>query len=511
MTEYIIAAIGGLVVGALIMRFVGGGAEDAELARLREEAEAEVKAARQAAEAAVERAAAERQAELEADAAARKASIEAREARLKKRESASESRELELEGRAGKVGKREKDLVRRERRAERQIEEAEEALAAARARLEEAAALSPDAARSLLMDAVREEARRQSIDDIRTIEQEAAGIAQERARMIISAAIQRYASEHVAERTITSVSLPSDDMKGRIIGREGRNIRAFESATGCDLIIDDTPETVIISGFNPVRREVARLSLERLLADGRIHPARIEEIVRRTEKEIDQTLRGHGEAAALELEVAGLHPEILKALGRLHFVSTFAQNALRHSIEVGFLAGAMAAELGLNPKLVRRAGLLHDIGRAVGHEIAGDHAAAGAALLRKHGEKKPIVDAVAAHHDPAAQQTVMDQLVAAANDLSSSRPGARREQLAGYIQRLEELEALCLGFDGVEQCYALQSGSQVRVLVDNARLSDREADLLARDIAQRIEAEQAHPGDVTVSVVRTTRAVQYAR
>ncbi|MCB9522250.1 MAG: ribonuclease Y [Myxococcales bacterium] len=511
MIEYVIAAVVGLAVGALAMRLVGGGASDATLAQVRAEAEAEVKAARVAAEQAVEKAAKAQVAEAEAEAKARSEALAAREGRLARREEAFEAQQEDLKSREGKLSKREKDLGRRERRIEKQEESAQEALTEARTRLEEAAALSPDEARSLLMDEVRQEARQKAIDDIRTIEQEAAAVAEEKARTIVCAAIQRYASEHVADRTITSVSLASDDMKGRIIGREGRNIRAFESATGCDLIIDDTPETVILSAFNPVRREVGRLALEQLLADGRIHPARIEEVVRRTAKDVEGSLRQYGEAAALELEITGLHPELLKALGRLQFVSTFGQNALRHSIEVGFLAGAMASELGLNPKNARRAGLLHDIGRGVTHETPGDHAEAGAALLRKHGEQKNIVDAVAAHHDPKNQTTMLAQLVDAANTLSASRPGARREQLASYVKRLEDLEALCQEFEGVDRCFALQSGAQLKVMVDNARLSDRDADLLARDIAHRIETEQAHPGDVTVSVVRITRAVQYAR
>jgi ribonuclease Y len=509
--EYVIAAVVGLLVGAVAARMWGGKGDDAALAELREQSDAQIAAARAAAEDAVRLQTESLSAESDEKAKSRRTELRAREERLRKRERAADELSTQFTQRENKFTKREKDLTRREGRLSRQEADVEAVVTEARAQLEAVAGLSPDQARSRLMDEVRDEARRQSIDDIRAIEQETKAIADERARLIISGAIQRYAGEHVTERTVISVALPSDDLKGRIIGREGRNIRAFEAATGCDLVVDDTPEAVIISGFNPVRREVAKQALERLVVDGRIHPARIEEVVGRTRKDMDQQLRKKGEAAALELEVTGLHPELLMTLGRLHHVTTFAQNALRHSIEVGFLAGAMASELGLNPKIARRAGLLHDIGRAVSHEVEGDHAQAGAALARKHSEKKAVVAAIGAHHDPAKQRTMLDHLVSAANTLSANRPGARREQLAAYISRLEELETLAQSFDGVEQCYALQAGGEVRVLVDNARLNDRDSDLLARDIAHRIEEEQSHPGNITVTVIRTTRAVQYAR
>jgi ribonuclease Y len=300
-------------------------------------------------------------------------------------------------------------------------------------------------------------------------------------------------------------------MKGRIIGREGRNIRAFESVSGCDVVIDESPDTVMISSFNPVRREVGKRSMERLLADGRIHPARIEEVVERVRKEMDQIVRKTGEDAALELEIPGLHAEIIKALGRLNYVTSFAQNVLRHSIEVGVLAGLMAEELGLKKKPAVRAGLLHDIGKALDHDFEGNSTQAGADFCRKHGESKAIVHAVASSRDISKQDTALAQIVAAAKILSASRPGARRDSLASFIKRLEDLEAIATEFEGVEHCYAIQAGQEIRVMVDNARMTDRGSDLLAREIARKVEKELSYSGEIKVSVIRSIRAVQYAR
>jgi ribonuclease Y len=300
-------------------------------------------------------------------------------------------------------------------------------------------------------------------------------------------------------------------MKGRIIGREGRNIRAFEQASGCDVVIDESPDTVMVSSFNPVRREVARSSMQKLLADGRIHPSRIEEVVERTRSEVDKMILVYGEEAALEVEVMNLHPELIKLLGKLQFVETFAQNALRHSVEVATLAGLMADELGIKRGHVVRAGLLHEIGRAVDHSQEGSIPSVGAGLLRKYGEAKGIVEAVSVIGEAGKQKTVISQLISAAKSLSSSRPGARRDSLDSYIKRLSDLEELAMSFDGVQQCYAIQAGGEVRVMVDNTRVNDRDADLLSRNIARKIEREAAGSGDVKVTVVRSVRAVQYAR
>ena len=511
MVGYIIAAIVGIVGGALLGQFLARGSGEAELEKVRDEAKAATEKARRDAE---EKARAELEqlsSEADAEVAERRAELKKRESQLQKRETALEKRDGVLGKRDSQIARREKDLGRRETKLNSKEEEAQQALVEAQEHLASAAALSRDEARAILLDEMRDEARKRAIDQVRTIESEARQMADERARTIVAAAIQRYASEHVADRTVVAVELASEDVKGRIIGREGRNIRAFESATGCDLVVDDAPTGVLVSCFNPVRREVGRQSLVKLLADGRIHPARIEEVVARTRKEMDQSVRKFGEEAALELEVTGLKPEVLKALGRLHFATSFAQNVLAHSVEVGFLAGLMASELGLDPKVPRRAGLLHDIGKAIDQESKGSHADVGSAFLRKHGENKAVVEAVAAHHDERQQKTLLSQLVAAANTLSGERPGARRDALAGYIKRLEDLEALASEFDGVDRCYALESGRQVRVMVDNAKLNDRDSDLLARDIARRIERELSYSGEVKVTVLRTTRAVQYAR
>lgn len=510
--EYAIAALVGLVAGAIVGHLLSRREDPTdEVERIRRESVESLAQSRREVE---ERVRAEYEvltAEIEKGIEERREDIKAREDRLRKREEQIEGRDASLGKTERKLSRREKDVDQREKRLEAQEKEIDSAAAEQRQRLEAVAGLSQQEARAALMDEIGDDARRASVEKVRAIEQEARELAEERARLVISAAIQRYASEHVADRTVSAVSLPSEDMKGRIIGREGRNIRAFEAASGCDVVIDETPDAVLISSFNPVRREIARLAMDKLLQDGRIHPARIEEVINRTRAEMEQIIRRHGEEAALELEVTGLNAELIKALGRLHYVTSFAQNVLRHSVEVGALAGMMAAELGLKPRPAIRAGLLHDIGKAVDHEAEGDHAEVGAALLRKHGESKAVVDAVAAHRDPAKQDTVLAQLVGAANTLSTSRPGARSEHLASYIKRLEDLEALARGFEGVEQVYALQSGAEVRVMVDNARLSDRDADLLSRDIARRIEQELSYPGEVRVTVVRSTRAVQYAR
>ncbi len=508
---YIIAAIVGIAGGAALGHILARGKGATELERVRRESNEAADAARREAETKAREELERLSAQANDEVAERRGELKRRESQLQKRESTLEKRDTALGKRESQLGRREKDLGGRESKLGRQEEEANEALAEAREHLANAAALSREEAQAILLDEMRDEARKRAIDQVRAIESEARQMAEERARTIVAAAIQRYASEHVADRTVVAVTLPSEDMKGRIIGREGRNIRAYESATGCDLIVDDAPDGVLVSCFNPVRREVGRQALIKLLADGRIHPARIEEVVARTRKEMNQTVRKIGDEAALELEVTGLKPELLKALGRLHFVTSFAQNVLAHSVEVGFLAGLMASELGLDPKAAKRAGLLHDIGKAVDHEAKGDHAEVGAALCRKHGENKAIVQAVGAHHDDRAQKTLLSQLVAAANALSAERPGARREALAGYIKRLEDLEALATEFDGVERCFALESGREVRVMVDNAKINDRAADLLARDIARRIERELSYPGEVKVTVIRTTRAVKHAR
>lgn len=380
-----------------------------------------------------------------------------------------------------------------------------------KAKLEEVAGMSASEAKKELMDMMEDEAKHDVAKRIKVIEEEARETADKKAKEIISLAIQRYAGEYVAEKTVSVVPLPSDEMKGRIIGREGRNIRALEAATGIDLIIDDTPEAVILSGFNPVRREVARLSLEKLIGDGRIHPGRIEEVVAKSTEEVEQTIKEAGERAAFDLGVHGIHPEILKLVGRLKYRTSYTQNIYQHSLEVAFICGIMAAELGINVKQAKRAGLLHDLGKAVDHEVEGSHAVIGADLARKYGESPKIVHAIMAHHEDEKPNSVLAVLVQAADALSGARPGARREMMETYVKRLADLERIATSFNGVSTSFAIQAGREIRVMVASETVTDEQSLIMARDIAKKIEAEMTYPGQIKVNVIRETRAVEYAR
>jgi ribonuclease Y len=380
-----------------------------------------------------------------------------------------------------------------------------------RKQLERISGLTGDAAKELLIKAMENEARYEAAKLIKRIENESREQADRKARKIIAAAVQRYAGDYVAERTVSVVNLPSDEMKGRIIGREGRNIRALEAATGIDLIIDDTPEAVILSGFNPVRREVARLSLERLIDDGRIHPARIEETVKKVSQEMDVEIREAGEQAVFDMGAHGIHPELIKHIGKLKFRTSYGQNVLGHSLEVGFLCGIMAAELGLNIKQAKRMGVLHDIGKAIDHEVEGPHALIGAKLAKKYGESPKVVHAISAHHEDVPPTSVLAVLLQAADTLSGARPGARREILETYVKRLEELEKVAKSFTGVSKSYAIQAGRELRIIVESETVSDSEAILLSKDIAKKIEESMSYPGQIRVTVIRETRAVEYAK
>jgi ribonuclease Y len=379
------------------------------------------------------------------------------------------------------------------------------------AELERVARLSVEEAKREVVDRAAGEAKIEAARTVRAIEEEAMDEADRRAKKILSVAVQRYAGEYAVERAVNVVQLPSDDLKGRIIGREGRNIRALEAATGVDVIIDDTPEAVIVSGFDPVRRQIARLTLEKLISDGRIHPSRIEEVVAKTETEVAKQIKEAGERAAFELGIHKLHPELSKIVGRLRYRTSYGQNMWSHSIEVGFLCGLMASELGVNVKLARRAGLLHDIGKALTHEQEGSHALIGAELCARYGETEVVRNAVAAHHNEEPQNSVIAHLVIAADALSGARPGARREILSTYIKRLEDLERISMSFEGVEKTYAIQAGREIRVMVQNSKVDDDQAFVLSREIARRIEDELTYPGQIRVTVIRETRAVEIAR
>jgi ribonuclease Y len=356
-----------------------------------------------------------------------------------------------------------------------------------------------------------DEAKHDASKRIRQVEEEAREEAERKAKKIITIAIERLAGEFIADRTVSVVHLPNDDMKGRIIGREGRNIRAIEAATGVDLIIDDTPEAVIVSCHSPIRREIARIALERLISDGRIHPGRIEEVVRKAENEVEESVREAGQKAIFEVGIHGVHPEIVKLLGMLKYRYSYAQNVLMHSIEAAFICGMMAAELGINEKQARRAALLHDIGKALTHEVEGSHAIIGADLARKYGESAKIVNAIAAHHEEVKAETILAPLVDAADALSGARPGARREVLESYVRRLEDLERISNSFRGVEKSFAVQAGREIRVLVEPSQITDDQASSLAREVARKIESEMTYPGQIKVTVIREMRASEYAR
>jgi ribonuclease Y len=449
--------------------------------------------------------------EVEREAGGRRAELFAQEQALKQRETSSERKLQELTGKEEQIGRQERQIGQREQAAEAAARQAQQLLEDAKARLEKLAGLTAEQARQKLAEQMAEDAKKQAAAEIRRIEMEAQEEAAGRSRKILGVAIQRYAGEYVAERTVAVVPLPSDDLKGRIIGREGRNIRALEAALGIDIIIDDTPEAITISCFNPVRREIAKLALTKLIADGRIHPTRIEEIVGKVTDEVDAVSKEVGEQAVFDLGLHKVHPDLVRLLGSLRFRSSYAQNLLAHSIEVGFLAGLMAGELGQNVKQARRAGLLHDIGKGVDHELEGSHAQVGAQVAKKYGEHPRIVHAIEAHHREVPQESILDHIVDAANLLSGQRPGARRELLESYVQRLDKLEKIATSYPGVERAYAIQAGREVRVLVDNATLTDEQASMLSRDIARRIENELAYPGTIRVAVVRETRATDYAR
>jgi ribonuclease Y len=448
---------------------------------------------------------------FEGEARSRRDEIEREERRLADRETTLDrkyevldQRDKDLSRRASEFGRREKTVVQRE-------EELEKLVAEERRRLEQLAGLSAQEAKAELIRRLEEEAQADAANTIREIRETARRNAEREAKKIVALAIQRIAADHTAEATVAAVSLPNDEMKGRIIGREGRNIRAFELATGVDVIIDDTPDTVVVSCFDPVRREVARLALEKLVADGRIHPGRIEEVVNKARKEVDAQIVDVGEQAAYETGVHGLHPEIIKLVGRMHWRTSYGQNILQHSKEVAWLAGIMAAELGLDVNFAKRGALLHDIGKVLTHEHEGTHVQLGVEVATKYGENPLVVNCIAAHHDDVPHESEISVLVQAADAISGSRPGARREAFETYVKRLEGLERIASSYKGVDKVFAIQAGREIRVVVTPEDIDDVRMTSLSEEIARRIEAELQYPGQIKVVLIRETRAVDFAR
>ena len=449
--------------------------------------------------------------EFDRESKEKKEQMAIQEKRLFHKEENLDKKIEQYEQKEKKLFRKEKDFEAIEEDMKAKQAQLEEMVATQRKELERVAGLSSDEAKALLIGSLEEDAKADAAKLMRRIENETREAAQRKAQEILGLAIKRYAGDYVAEKTVSVVSLPNEEMKGRIIGREGRNIRAIEAATGIDVIIDDTPEAVILSGFNPVRREVAKIALERLIDDGRIHPARIEEMVDKVNKEVEAGIKEAGEQAAFDLGVHGMDPEIIKLVGRLKYRTSFAQNVFLHSIEVGFLCGVMASELGLNVKQAKRAGLLHDIGKAVDHEVEGPHALIGAELAKKYNEAPQVIHAIAAHHEEVAPESVLAVLVQAADTLSGARPGARQEMLESYVKRLDDLEKIATSFAGVTKSYAIQAGREIRIMVEGKIVGDDQSFVLCRDIAKKIEKELTYPGQIKVTVIRETRAVEYAR
>ena len=510
----IAVAIIAVVITATIMKMFERGR--------REAAQKELDAQRAAAEAEAQKVIAQAQAKAQSDFIDRRKQFDSEtestrrelrgeEKRLAKREDmvdqkfdTLQSKERLLDAAEKAVAEREKGLITKDRHLN-------ELIGQQKSQLLKVANLSTEEARGILLARIEKDIEQEAAQLVQKRLEEAKETADGQAREIIVTAIQRYAAEHTCESTVSAVDIPSDDMKGRVIGREGRNIRAFEKATGVDVIVDDTPGVVVVSGFDAVRREIARRSLEKLIQDGRIHPTRIEEVVAATEREVNKQVYEYGKQAMTETNVRGLHSKLIALLGRLHYRTSYGQNVLRHSIEVAYLSQVIADELGLDGQLARRCGLLHDIGKAVDHEVEGGHPQIGADLCKRHSEKDVVVNAVAGHHGDVGATSLYTPIITAADAISASRPGARRETLERYIQRLEKLEGIATSFEGVTQAYAIQAGREVRVMVDATNVDDRLSGKVARDIAKRIEDEMEYPGEVKVTLIREVRCIEYAR
>lgn len=437
--------------------------------------------------------------------------INYQEKRLRQKEELLDRKLEQVDRKESELSRIEKELINREKQLQEKENHYKQLIKEQQVLLEKIAGMKEEEARQELFKKIEQEAKFEAAKLIKKIEDEARQEADKKAKEILSLSVQRYASDYVVDATVTAVSLPNDEMKGRIIGREGRNIRAFEALTGVDLVVDDTPELVILSSFDPIRREVARIALERLIADGRIHPARIEEVVEKARRDVDISIREEGEKAVFELGLSGIHPEIIKLVGRLKYRTSYGQNVLQHSKEVAWLSGLMAGEIGVNVTLAKRAGLLHDIGKAVDHEMEGSHQEIGAMLARKYGEGEEVINAILSHHEDVEFSCVESTLVAAADALSAARPGVRRETIESYIKRLTKLEELAMSFQGVQNCYAIQAGREVRLIVRPEIVTDEECALIARELSKKIEKELSYPGQIKVTVIRESRFIEYAK
>lgn len=447
--------------------------------------------------------------EIERDGRERQKEFTKMEKRLQNREENLDRKYESVEKREAEISRKEREISTKERGVAEKDKELDSIIADAKRKIEEIAGMTQEAAKRELINIIENEAKHEAAKKLKLIEDDLNEKAERKAKDIIALAIQKYAGQYTSEKTISVVNLPNEDMKGRIIGREGRNIRSIEARTGVDIIIDDTPETVVVSSLNPIRREVARITLERLIADGRIHPARIEEVATEVENEIEKEIQRVGEVAVFDVGAHDMHPELVKLVGKLKYRTSFSQNILNHSLEVAFLCGVMAGELGLNVKLARRAALLHDIGKALDHEVEGSHVEIGEELVRKYGEPVEVVEAVARYHDPQPQ-SIWAILVQAADAISAARPGARREMYETYVKRIEDIERIASSFRGVEKCYAIQAGREIRVVVESTKVNDEEAVLLSNEIAKKIEREVAYPGQIKVTVIREVRASAFA-
>ena len=449
--------------------------------------------------------------EAEKEIRERRSELNHLDKRLRQKEEILERKVEQTEKREHEFSKREKDYTIKERTIQDRENHFNKLIKDQTQLLEKISGLTSEEARQELLRKTEEELRFETAKLSKKIEDEARENAEKKAKEIIGLSVQRYSSDYVADATVTAVNLPNDEMKGRIIGREGRNIRALEAATGVDLIVDDTPEIVTLSAFDPVRREIARLSLERLITDGRIHPTRIEEIVEKVKKEVDAHIREEGERVVFDFGLSGIHPELIKLFGRLRYRTSYGQNVLQHSREVAYLAGMMAGELGVDIKLAKRAGILHDIGKAVDHEIEGSHQEIGANIAKKYGENQKIINAILVHHGEGDPATVEAALIAAADALSAARPGVRKESIENYLKRLEKLEQMALSYKGVDKCYAIQAGREIRIIVKPEDISDEMSSTISRELARKIESEMTYPGQIKVTVIRESRYIEYAK